>query len=461
MSSADNFLQAENARHLFHPMAHPADMDEHAPIIVQSGEGVRIKDLDGHEMIDAVGGLWNVNLGYSCEPIKAAIKQQLDELPYYSAFKGTTNPELIRLSEKLVSLTKPEAVSRVFMTSGGSDSIETALRLARQYWKIKGHKDRYKFISFKKGYHGTHFGGASVNGGDRFRRPYEPMLPGCFHIEFPNTYRSTFQSTDLEELSAICLKQIEAEIRFQGPDTVAAFIAEPVLGAGGVYVPHETLWPGIRKICDEYGVLLIADEVVTGFGRAGDWFGSRVWNTAPDILCVAKAITSGYFPLGAALINDRVSSAFVDDKAGDGAVYHGYTYSGHPVGCAAANAALDVTYSTQVDGLSLPENSVKQGDHIRQGLREIQGQVSTIGDIRGRGLMIGVEVVSDQGAKTPATPDMMEVVQNTTIAEGVMIRVSGPNIIMSPPLILETADSDKIVSALAAGFAALEKTRSA
>lgn len=457
MSSMNNFLKAENARHVFHPMGHAGDLEDNPPMIVRSGHGVRVTDSEGVEMIDAVGGLWNVNLGYSCDPIKVAIREQLEELPYYSTFKGTTNAPLIQLSEKLMSLTRQENMARAFMTSGGSDSIETALRMARHYWKLQGQRDRFKFISFKKGYHGTHFGGASVNGGDRFRRNYEPMLPGCYHVEFPAIYRNSIGSVDLEELTQICLRQIEAEIRFQGPDTVAAFIAEPVLGAGGVFVPHESLWPGLRKLCDDYGVLLIADEVVTGFGRAGDWFGSRVWNTAPDIMCIAKAITSGYFPLGAALFNERVASAFVDDETGEGGVYHGYTYTGHPVGCAAALAALDVTYTKEIEGRKLPENSIVQGDTIRNGLLELQKRVSTIGEVRGLGLMIGVEMVSDQKTKAPATPAMMDVVLQHARNEGVMIRVSGPNIIMSPPLILESADAVKIVEAISAGCEALEK----
>ena len=187
-----NYLAAHNARHTFHPMGHPAEIQAHPPRIIASGSGVRVTDSNGFEVVDAVGGLWNVNLGYSCDPIKQAIADQLAALPYYAAFRGTTTPSLIELSERLTTILEPEGMTRAFFTSGGSDSIESALRIARQYWKATGARDRFKFLSFKKGYHGTHFGGASVNGGIRFRRNYEPMLPGCFHVPFPETYRNSF-----------------------------------------------------------------------------------------------------------------------------------------------------------------------------------------------------------------------------------------------------------------------------
>ena len=232
-------------------MGHPAELQEHPPRIIQKGSGVRVTDSSGNEVVDAVGGLWNVNLGYSCEPIKKAIAAQLDELPFYSAFKGTTNPLIIELSHKLTELLAHEKMTRAFFTSGGSDSMESALRIARQYWKVLGQKDRYKFISFKNGYHGTHFGAASVNGGERFRRNYEPVLPGCFHVPFPSAYRNSLGIDDEDQITDICLNLIEDEIKFQGPDTIAAFIAEPILGAGGVFVPSNKLWPALRSLCDE------------------------------------------------------------------------------------------------------------------------------------------------------------------------------------------------------------------
>ncbi len=231
----------------------------------------------------------------------------------------------------------PDGLTRAFFTSGGSDSVETALRLARQYHKIRGGEGaRTKFLSLKKGYHGTHMGGASVNGNANFRTQYEPLLPGCFHIPAPPyTYRNPFNETDPERLAQLCLQALEDEIAFQGAGTIAAFIMEPILGAGGgVIPPHESFMPGVREICSRHGILLIADEVITAFGRTGSWTGSRHWGgVQPDLMCTAKAITNGYFPpFGAVMIADHVAETFEQDTTGRAAIGHGYTYSGHPVG---------------------------------------------------------------------------------------------------------------------------------
>ena len=216
-----NFLNENNARYNWHPMGHPGDSIDNPPKIIVESEGVRIKDLQGNEVIDAVGGLWNVNLGYSCQPIKEAIARQLEQLPYYSTFAGTSNDKVIALSYQLKEFFAPEGMGRSFFTSGGSDSVETALRLARQYHKIRGEANRTKFLSVKLGYHGTHFGGASVNGNSRFRDSYEPLLAGCYHIPSPLAYRNPFNETNPEKLGELCLNCLEQEIEFQGSGTIA------------------------------------------------------------------------------------------------------------------------------------------------------------------------------------------------------------------------------------------------
>ena len=227
-------------------MAHPADSLANPPKIITEAEGVRLTDVDGAKLIDAVGGLWNVNLGYSCEPVKKAISDQLQKLAFYSAFRGTSTGPAVELSHMLSEWFAPEGMVRAFFTSGGSDSVETALRLARQYHKIRGDRDRVKFLSLKKGYHGTHFGGASVNGNQNFRRNYEPLMAGCFQIACPYTYRNPFNETDPAKLAQLCAQALEDEIAFQGADTIAAFIMEPVLGAGGVIPPHDSFMPLVR-----------------------------------------------------------------------------------------------------------------------------------------------------------------------------------------------------------------------
>lgn len=439
-----NYLKEMNARHMWHPMTHPADSLQNPPIIVTGASGVRISDVDGHEVIDAVGGLWNVNLGFSCEPVKQAIAAQLDILPYYSTFRGTSNNAVIELSDMLGKFFAPDGLTRAFFTSGGSDSVETALRLSRQFHKIRGESGRTKFLSLKKGYHGTHFGGASVNGNINFRNAYEPLLPGCFHVPAPYIYRNPFNETDPAKLAQLCLSALQDEIAFQGANTIAAFIMEPILGAGGVIPPHPSFMPGVREICSRHGILLIADEVITAFGRTGSWTGSRHWGVKPDFCCTAKAITNGYFPFGAVMIADHVAETFETDESGVAAIGHGYTYSGHPVGAAAAIACL-----IETERLRVNENAAARGTELYNGLAGFPDRHEIVGDVRGgHGLMIALELVSDRKTKAPIGKDVAARVQDLAYQAGVMVRISGPNIILSPPLVLTKEDAATIVATL-------------
>lgn len=444
-----NFLTENNARHVWHPMAHPAEMQANPPRIIKAASGVEITDIDGRTVLDGVGGLWNVNLGYSCDPIKQAIREQLDELPYYSAFRGTTHPPLIELSYELAEWFREDGLSRSFFTSGGSDSVETCLRLARQYHKVNGQPERTKFVALKKGYHGTHIGAASVNGNSNFRRNYEPLLPGVSHLAAPYPYRNPFGTEDPAEIATAIARQFEDEIAFQGADTIAAFIMEPVLGAGGIMVPHESFMPLMRAICDRHGILLIADEVITAFGRTGAWTGSRLWNVKPDLMSTAKAITNGYYPFGAVMISDRIAEAFESNRNAVGSIGHGYTYSGHPVGAAAALATLKETRR-----LDVAANAGARGTELMAGLKALQGKHELIGDVRGQGLMCALELVSDRKAKTAAAKDVLQRVQDGAYEAGVMVRTSGANIIVSPPLVVTADDVNRILTALDAGLTA-------
>ncbi|MCY1666294.1 aspartate aminotransferase family protein [Rhizobium sp. SL86] len=444
-----NFLMENNARHLWHPMAHPAEMRKHPPRIVAAADGVEIVDVHGQRLLDGVGGLWNVNLGYSCDPVKQAIREQLDDLPYYSAFRGTTTSPLIELSYELADWFKEDGLVRSFLTSGGSDSVETALRLARQYHKLNGQPERTKFIALKKGYHGTHFGGASVNGNSNFRRAYEPLLPGVYHLPAPFTYRNPFNTTDGAEIASAIARQFEEEIAFQGADTIAALIMEPVLGAGGVIVPHETFMPLMRAVCDRHGILLIADEVITAFGRTGSWTGSRLWGVKPDLMCTAKAITNGYFPFGAVMIGQKVADVFENSDSSLGSIGHGYTYSGHPVGAAAAIATLKETKR-----LNVAANAAVRGEELLAGLFLLQEKHELVGDARGKGLMCALELVSDRKTKAAASKQVVQKVYDTAYEAGVMVRTSGSNIILSPPLIITAEHVERILSALDAGLSA-------
>lgn len=444
-----NFLKDQNARHVWHPMAHPKDSMDNPPTIITGAEGIHITDVDGHRVIDAVGGLWNVNLGYSCQPIKDAITAQMNDLPYYSMFRGTTNDKAIELSEILRDFFAPDGLTRAFFTSGGSDSVEVALKLARQYHRIRGDAGRSKYISLHKGYHGTHFGGASVNGNAKFRHAYEPLLPGCIHIPGPYLYRNPFDVDTPEALAVKCAQALEQAITFEGAHTVAAFIMEPVQGAGGVIVPHPSFMPMMREICDRHGVLMIADEVITGFGRTGSPTGSQHWGVQPDFTCTAKAITSGYFPFGAVMIHDRVADVF---EAGgpEASVDTGYTYSGHPVGAAAAIATMQETIR-----IKPWKNAVPRGAELKAGLMALKDKYDIVGDVRGEGLMCAMEFVADRTTKAPAGADVSARFQKAAYEAGTMIRVSGPNAIFSPPLIVTAQDVQTILASAEAGLRAV------
>ncbi|OOY19448.1 aspartate aminotransferase family protein [Thioclava sp. DLFJ5-1] len=447
----ENFLKERNARSIWHPMAHPADSQKNLPEIIVAGDGVTITDVDGRKTVDGVGGLWNVNLGFSCQPVKDAIAAQLDRLPYYSIFRGTTNDAVIELGEMLAEFFAPDGLERAFYTSGGSDSVEVALRLARQYHKVRGEAGRVKYLSLKKGYHGTHTLGASVNGNSNFRTQYEPLMPGCYHIPAPYTYRNPFNETDPEKLAQLCLAALEDEIKFQGAETIAAMIMEPILGAGGVIVPYESFMPGVRAICDKYGILLIADEVITAFGRTGAWSGSRLWGVQPDMMTTAKAITNGYFPFGAVMISGRVAEVFESDTSGKAAIGSGYTYSGHPVGAAAAIACLKETQS-----LNVKDNAAARGTQLYEGLLDLQKKHDIVGDVRGgRGLMCALELVSDRATKAPIDKASIAKVHSGAYETGAMVRISGNNVILSPSLVVTEENIATILGALDAGLSAV------
>ena len=445
-------LKSDNARFLWHPMAHPKAMLANKPDIIHRGEGCWIWDVDGHKMLDGVAGLWSSNLGHSNRRIRDAIIAQLDELPFFNTFRGTTHPRAIELSTDLVKLMTPDGVEAVMFSNGGSDAVEGALKIARQYWKLKGQGDRTKFISLRQGYHGVHFGGASVNGNSNFRRAYEPLLPGCFHVDTPWLYRNPF-SQNPEELAEICARLLEREIQFQGPDTVAAFIAEPIQGAGGVIVPPASYWPMIRRICDQYGVLLIADEVVTGFGRTGQMFGTRLWGVNADIWCLAKGISSGYVPLGATAMSAKVVEVFQGDVSGGGQISHGYTYSAHPVAAAAAVETLKILQELQI-----PEHVAKVGGRMQARLRKLEPRHSFVGDVRGQGLMLCVEMVQDKASRTTLakTNDTASRVARACYRRGLMVRISGPNLILSPPLIINDEEIDYLCDVMEASFAEIQ-----
>ncbi|PWC12436.1 aspartate aminotransferase family protein [Brenneria roseae subsp. americana] len=433
----------------WHPMAHPNDWSGRDPLRIVKGDGLYVWDDKGRKMLDGFAGLWCVNIGHNRPEVKAAIGKQMDELAYYQLFDGVSHPGAEKLSNKLIQLTAQEGMSRVLYGMGGSDGVETALKVARQYWILKDEPKRTRFISLKNAYHGVHIGGTSVSGLPIYRLSYGPMLEGCSQIESPWLYRNPWNCDDPTTLGKLVAEQLERDIVYYGADTIAAFIAEPVQGAGGVIVPPANFWPLVREVCDRYGVLLIADEVVTGFGRSGAMFGSRGWGVKPDIMVFAKALTAGYVPLSATVFNHRIEEAYSSNQDARGLLMTGYTYGGHPLGCAAALAVLDI-----VENENLPANAAHMGEYLLGQLQSFEQRFRSVGNVRGKGLMIAIDLVENKLTKTPLAPNnnLAFRIAEATRNAGAVVRPVGPKLVLAPPLIIDKAGCDLLVSALNTAF---------
>jgi len=437
------------AKKFWHPMGPTTPGNNGETLIITGSEGNYVTDVEGNRLLDGIAGLWNVNIGHNRASVKQAINQQMDELAYYQMFDGIAHPRAYDLADRLTSMFEQEQMARVLFVSGGSDAVETALKMSRQYWIAAGEPKRTKFLSLRNAYHGVHFGGTSVGGNNVYHLNHGPLLPGCILLDSPWLYRNPWNCEDPEQLTDYCAKQLEDQILFQGPDSIAAFIAEPVQGAGGVIVPPALYWPKVREICDRYGILLIADEVVTGFGRTGCMLGSRGWGVAPDIICLAKGISAGYIPLGATVFNQRIADAIENCTDFGSMIMHGYTYSGHPTACAAALAVLDI-----VEQEDLPANAAKVGAHLIEQLQPLSEKYEVVGEVRGKGLMIALDLVVDKQSREPINPKDGFAARVAEFAreEGVLVRPVGTKIILSPPLTLTIEEADHIAAALDTGF---------
>jgi adenosylmethionine-8-amino-7-oxononanoate aminotransferase len=434
-------LQATALEHLWVYLREPSDMAEKGePQIFVEGKGVHVTDALGNQFIDAMSGLWLKNVGYGRTEIADAAYQQMLQLTYMPM--GTTSEAAVRLSEKIASIT-PGDLSRCFFTSGGSESVETAMKLARAYFKRVGEPTRVKFISRKGSYHGATFGTLALGGTAIFPKvDYEPLLAGCFHGPQPLPYRCEYGGTTPEECAELCVKAIEDIIRFQGPQTVAAVIAEPVSSPLGAVVPGPNYWPMLREVCDRYGCLLIADEVITGFGRTGKMFACEHWGVTPDIMTVAKGITSGYIPMGGAIVRKSISDAFVGSQ--QAAFRHVITFGGHPVAAAASLKNIEI-----MEREGLVENSARMGRYLLDGLEELKQKHQVIGDVRGLGLMCGLELVRDRQTKEPfpAEAELGPRLTQSFAENGVLLR-GGDAMNIAPPLCITAGEVDNLVAVL-------------
>ncbi len=441
-------LQATALEHLWVYLREPSDMAEKGePQIFVEGKGVHVTDALGNQFIDAMSGLWLKNVGYGRTEIADAAYQQMLQLTYMPM--GTTSEAAVRLSEKIASIT-PGDLSRCFFTSGGSESNETAMKLARAYFKRVGEPGRYKFISRKGSYHGATFGTLALGGTGTFPKgDYEPLLGGVFHGPQPNPYRCEYGGSTPEECAERCVKAIEDIILFQGPDSIAAVIAEPVSSPQGAVVPGPNYWPMLREVCDRYGCLLIADEVITGFGRTGKMFACEHWGITPDLMTMAKGITSGYIPMGGAIARKPISDAFVGSA--QAAFRHVITFGGHPVAAAASLRNIQI-----MEDEGLVENSARMGRYLLDGLEELKEKHSIIGDVRGLGLLCGLEIVKDRETKEyfPADAELGARLTQGFAESGVLLR-GGDAMNVAPPLCVTAGEIDDIVTAMDKAF---EKT---
>jgi adenosylmethionine-8-amino-7-oxononanoate aminotransferase len=430
-------LLARDLAHLIHPLHNRAQQT--GGHVWVKGVGAVLTDADGKEYIDALAGLWNVAAGHGRKELAAAAAGQMERLAFCTGYAGNSNPNAIELAERIAQLTYP-SINRFFFTSGGGESSDSAFKTARYYWKLKGKPDKTKVISRQWGYHGVTLAAMSATGIASYWPMFEPRVPGFLHIPSPYPYR--YQSPPGVTQGVAAANELEQAILREGADTVAMFLAEPVQGAGGVIVPQDDYFPRIRQICSRYDVLFVSDEVITGFGRTGKMFGLEHWGVEPDMITFAKAITSGYFPLGGIGINDRIGEVF---DAAENVWMHAYTYSAHPVGCAVALANLDI-----IQREDFVTQAREKGTYLLRSLQQALSDHPHVGEVRGLGLMCAIEYVKDKATKEEFKPEEKIGVRVHAAAQerGLFSRLRSDVFCLAPPIVTTQSQLDRIVEIL-------------
>ncbi len=423
--------QAADAAHYLHPFTDHKSLAAKGTRIIERAENVYLWDTDGARIFDAMSGLWCVNVGYGRQELIDAATTQLQRLPFYNSFFQTANPPAIALAEKLAAVTPPQ-FRHAFFAGSGSEGNDTVVRMVRRYWDLLGQPERSVIVSRRNAYHGSTMAGASLGGMSGMHEQGGLPIPGIVHIEQPFWFElGRGQSRDDFGLTAA--GWLEAKLLELGPERVAAFIGEPVQGAGGVIVPPDTYWPEIQRICDKYGVLLVSDEVICGFGRTGAWFGCERFGFRPDLMTFAKGITSGYIPLGGVMVGERIARVLIDEG---GEFNHGYTYSGHPVACAVALANLEVL----------------EREHVVETVRDVLGPLLAegfaaladhplVGEVQTCGLMGALQLVRDKstGAVFDADVGVGMICRGHCFGNGLVMRAVGDRMIVAPPLVVTPA----------------------
>jgi len=439
-SSVSKKYKQEDIAHLLHGFIDQREFAESGSMIIVEASGVNVKDIDGNEYIEARSGSMSVNIGYGRLELAEVAKLQMSRMPFYVSFGGGANVQEIDLACKLAGLTPP-GLERFMFTNSGSDAVETALKIARYYWRAKG-KNKYKIISLDRSYHGATYGAISLTANPVYFKNFEPLVPGFFHIACPYCYRCPYGKS-YPGCEIDCAQALEKTIEEEGEDTVAAFLSEPMTAVAGYVLPPPEYWKKVMEICTKHNVLLIIDEVITGFGRTGKFFASEHWGIKPDIMTFSKGLASSYMPMAGTVISEKIYQAI---KESGNPFLHVFTFGGHPVGCAVALKNIEI-----ILGENLVDNAAKTGTYLLERLDALQKKSPYIGAVRGRGLWCGVELVADKDTKATFDP-------GKKVPKGVLSRCREKGVILGgfagdvlgigPPLIIKKDEIDKVVDAL-------------
>ena len=427
--------QLSNDHHLA-PFSDFKQLKEVGPRIITHAKGVYLWDSEGHKILDGMAGLWCVAIGYGRDELADAASKQMRELPYYNLFFMTAHPPVLELSKAIAEIA-PEGMNHVFFTGSGSEGNDTMLRMVRHYWAIKGQPNKKTIISRKNGYHGSTVAGASLGGMTYMHEQGDLPIPGITHIPQPYWFGEGGDMSP-EEFGIWAANQLEEKILELGVDTVGAFIAEPIQGAGGVIVPPATYWPRIKEILAKYDILFVADEVICGFGRTGEWFGSDFYDLKPDMMTIAKGLTSGYIPMGGLIVRDEVVAVL--NEGGD--FNHGFTYSGHPVAAAVALENIRILRDEKI----IEKVHAETAPYLQKRLRELNDH-PLVGEVRGVGLLGAIELVQDKATrKRYEGRGVGMICRQFCFDNGLIMRAVGDTMIISPPLVISKDEIDELVT---------------
>jgi len=435
-------IQQKDINHHFTPFSDNKELAENGSRVITHAEGVYIYDDQGNKLLDAMAGLWCVNLGYGRQELVDVATAQMTELPYYNLFFKTTHAPAAKLAEKITSLA-PAHMNKVFFTGSGSEANDTVFRMVRRFWDLEGKPTKKTFISRENAYHGSTVVGASLGGMGYMHEQGDLPIAGVEHIEQPYFFKEVSSNADVdltpEEFGIKAAQSLEAKIIELGEDNIAAFIAEPFQGAGGVIVPPSTYWPEIKRILAKYDILLVVDEVISGFGRTGEWFASLHYDLKPDLMPIAKGLSSGYLPIGGVIVGDRVADTLIN-KGGD--FNHGFTYSGHPVAAAVALKNIELIEAEGI--VERVKNDISP--YLQKRWLEL-AEHPIVGETRGLGMVAGLELVKDKATNERIAPNSKAggVCRDYSMANGLIMRPCGDTMIISPPLVISHAEVDELI----------------